>query len=65
MAPDVATVDQFLVDLAEHARTPALKEIDELKAIAQQDGIDELKPWDSTYYSEKLKVQQFNFLKKI
>lgn len=60
MAPDVATVDQFLVDLAEHARTPALQEIEELKAIAQQDGVTELKPWDSTYYSEKLKVQQFN-----
>ena len=60
MAPDVETVDQFLIDLAEHARTPALQEIEELKAIAQQDGIDELKPWDSTYYSEKLKVQKFN-----
>ena len=60
MAPDVETVDQFLVDLAGHARTPALKEITELQAIAQADGITELKPWDSTYYSEKLKVQQFN-----
>ena len=60
MAPDVETVDQFLIDLAEHARTPALQEIEELKAIAAQDGIDELKPWDSTYYSEKLKVQKFN-----
>ena len=60
MAPDVETVDQFLVDLAGHARTPALKEITELQEIAQADGITELKPWDSTYYSEKLKVQQFN-----
>ena len=60
MAPDVETVNQFLVELAEHARTPALKEIAELKEIAQQDGIEELKPWDSTYYSEKLKQQQFN-----
>jgi hypothetical protein len=64
MAPDVETVHQFLVDLAEHARTPALAEIAELKSIAQQDGIEELKPWDATYYSEKLKQQQFNFLKK-
>ncbi|MEG0487031.1 MAG: M3 family metallopeptidase [Acinetobacter sp.] len=60
MAPNVATVDKFLVDLAEHARAPALKEIEELKAIAKLDGIDELQPWDSTYYSEKLKVQKFN-----
>ena len=60
MAPDVETVNQFLIDLAEHARAPALKEIAELKNIAEQDGIQALKPWDSTYYSEKLKQQQFN-----
>ena len=60
MAPDVETVDKFLVDLAEHARTPATKEIAELKAIASQDGIQDLQPWDTGYYSEKLKVQQFN-----
>ncbi|MEB3753003.1 M3 family metallopeptidase [Acinetobacter sp. MD2(2019)] len=60
MAPDVATVHQFLVDLAEHARTPAKQELAELKAIAQADGVDDLKPWDSSYYSEKLKQQQFN-----
>ncbi len=39
MAPDVETVDQFLIELAEHAREPADKEIAELKAIAAQDGI--------------------------
>ncbi|MFC6166232.1 M3 family metallopeptidase [Acinetobacter terrestris] len=60
MAPDVETVDKFLVDLAEHARAPATQEIAELKAIASQDGIQELQPWDTGYYSEKLKVQQFN-----
>lgn len=60
MAPDVETVDKFLVDLAEHARTPASKEIAELKTIAIQDGIFELQPWDTGYYSEKLKQQQFN-----
>ena len=60
MAPDVDSVQQFLVDLAEHARTPAEKEIAELKTIATQDGISELQPWDTGYYSEKLKMQQFN-----
>ncbi|HQV24615.1 MAG TPA: M3 family metallopeptidase, partial [Acinetobacter sp.] len=60
MAPDVESVHQFLVDLAEHARTPALAEIAELKTIAKNDSIEELKPWDATYYSEKLKHQQFN-----
>jgi oligopeptidase A len=60
MAPDVDTVRQFLADLAEHARTPAEKEIAELKDIAAQDGITELQPWDTAYYSEKQKMQQFN-----
>lgn len=60
MAPDVNTVHQFLFDLAEHARAPAQREIAELKAIASQDGITDLQPWDTTYYSEKLKQQQFN-----
>ncbi|WDE16401.1 M3 family metallopeptidase [Acinetobacter schindleri] len=60
MAPSVDAVDEFLRDLAEHARAPAEKEIAELKAIAVEDGITELQPWDSSYYSEKLKMQQFN-----
>ena len=60
MAPNVETVDQFLIDLANHARQPAEKEIAEIEAIAAQDGITDLQPWDTTFYSEKLKVQQFN-----
>lgn len=60
MAPDVDTVHDFLVDLAAHVRTPALKEVEELTAIARQDGLDQLQPWDSGYYSEKLKQRQFN-----
>ncbi len=60
MAPNVEAVDEFLRDLAEHAREPASKEIEELKAIAAEDGISDLQPWDSSYYSEKLKMQQFN-----
>ena len=60
MAPSVEAVDQFLRELAEHARAPAEQEIAELKAIAAQDGIDTLQPWDTGYYSEKLKLQQFN-----
>lgn len=60
MAPDVATVHQFLIDLAEHARKPAEQEIAELKAMAAEDGIADLQPWDTGYYSEKLKMRQFN-----
>ena len=60
MAPNVETVHQFLVDLAEHARQPALKEVAELKSIASADGVQDLQPWDTGFYSEKLKMQQFN-----
>ena len=60
MAPNVKAVDDFLVELAEHARLPATQEVEQLKEIAKENGITDLKPWDTTFYSEKLKVQQFN-----
>ncbi|WLF84406.1 M3 family metallopeptidase [Moraxella sp. ZY210820] len=60
MAKDVDTVRQFLIDLAQHARQPAEQDIAQLQELAQQYGIDELKAWDLTYLSEKLKQKQFN-----
>ena len=60
MAPSVEAVNQFLVELAEHARTPALAEIEALKNIAATHSINDLQPWDTSYFAEKLKVQQFN-----
>lgn len=60
MAPDVDTVQKFLVELAEHSRKPAEQEIAELRAMAAQDCVAELQPWDSGYYSEKLKQQRFS-----
>ncbi|MBF7683966.1 M3 family metallopeptidase [Acinetobacter sp. B5B] len=60
MAPNVKTVYDFLINLAEHAKKPASQEIEALKNIAAKDGITEIQPWDVTYYSEKLKQQQFD-----
>lgn len=60
MAPDVATVRQFLLDLAEKAKVPAQAELAELAHFAAQDGIDKIEPWDTAYYAEKLKQQRFN-----
>lgn len=60
MAPDVKTVRTFLVDLAEQAKAPAKQEIEELKAFAAKDHIHDLQPWDTGYYAEKLKQQNFN-----
>lgn len=60
MAPSVETVLDFLTELAEHARQPALADIKELKALASEHGITDLQPWDTTYYSEKLQQKKFN-----
>ena len=60
MAPSVTQVLSFLDELAEHAKAPALSDVAALQQMAQADGIAQLQPWDATYYSEKLKQQQFN-----
>lgn len=60
MAPNVQTVKDFLLELANYAREPALQDMEQLQQLAQQAGIEELKPWDLTYFSEKLKQQNFN-----
>ncbi|GAA4999485.1 M3 family metallopeptidase [Acinetobacter puyangensis] len=60
MAPGVEKVREFLLDLAEKAKTPAKAEFAELQAFAAEDDIDTLQPWDTGYYAEKLKQQNFN-----
>lgn len=47
MAPDAQTVQQFLWDLAEKAKAPAQQELAQLQALAAQDGITDLQPWDT------------------
>lgn len=51
----------FLSDLVAKAKPKALEELAELKKFAQEcDGInEELKPWDVSYYSEKLRDKKF------
>jgi oligopeptidase A len=60
MAPNVATVREFLVDIASKALQPAQKDLIELNAEAVKFGIDELQPWDSAYLAEKVKQRQYN-----
>ena len=56
MAQNPAQVIDFLNDLAQRARPQAQKELEQLRAFAkQQHGIEELQPWDITYYGEKQK----------
>lgn len=60
MAPSVSKVQQFLYDLADRARPIAEQELQALQALAKQDGVESLQAWDTAYYAEKLKQQQFN-----
>ncbi len=52
----------FLEELLRAAKNQAKKEIEELKAFAKElDGIEDLAPFDTLYYSQKLKEKKFNF----
>lgn len=60
MASSVAVVMQFLNELAQRAKPAAQQDLDELRAFATTLGINDLKPWDTGYTSEKLKQQKHN-----
>ncbi len=60
MAPDVATVREFLVDIANKAFEPARRDLAELTAEAATVGISDLQPWDTAYLAEKVKQRQYN-----
>ncbi|MFP1872741.1 oligopeptidase A [Lonsdalea quercina] len=56
MAENPQQVLDFLTDLAKRARPQAEQELAELRAFAKQHyGVDELNPWDVSYYSEQQK----------
>ena len=58
MAESPNQVLDLLNDLLNKSISQAQDELNELKEFAN---IDELKPWDVTYFSEKLKKEKFNF----
>ncbi len=60
MAPNVATVREFLVDIASKALEPAKQDLAELKAEGVQSGLLDLQPWDTAYLAEKVKQRQYN-----
>ncbi|GAA3942463.1 oligopeptidase A [Litoribacillus peritrichatus] len=61
MAESTDQVVEFLYDLAEKSKPVAQRDLDELKAFAQQEfGVDELNPWDVGYYGEKLKHARYD-----
>ena len=60
MARDEAEVETFLIDLARRARPAALRELADLQAMAQADGVT-LEAWDTAYYGERLKERRYQF----
>lgn len=60
MADDVATVEQFLRNLAEKATPYAKADLKTLQTEGLAFDIDELKPWDTTYLAEKVRERKFN-----
>ncbi|GGF89957.1 MULTISPECIES: M3 family metallopeptidase [Cysteiniphilum] len=62
MATSVDEVMHFMQDLLQKAKPHAQKELKELQEFAKQSGLDEeLKPWDSVYYSDKMKKARYDF----
>jgi oligopeptidase A len=62
MAESPDEVERFLLDLNARARPRARAELDELRAFARErDGLSDLEPWDTAYYSEKLKERKLGF----
>lgn len=62
MASSPDRVLNFLDDIYKYAYPAAKNELEEVKQLAKElDNIDEIQPWDSAYYTEKLKNRKFNF----
>ena len=61
MAEKTDRVMKFLTDLKDRYKPAAQRDLDELRAFAKKLGCDDLKPWDISYYSEKLQQEKYQF----
>lgn len=61
MASKEEDVIKFLEELGSKAKNRAKEELEEIKEIAIKDGISDFKSFDMSYYSEKLKMAQYDF----
>ncbi|WP_407482798.1 M3 family metallopeptidase [Elizabethkingia meningoseptica] len=60
MAKSPQKVEDFLHELLEKATPYGQKEIEELKILAKEDGIEEMQSYDHPYYAEKLRKQKYD-----
>lgn len=62
MAQSAGTVNDFLNQLADASLPMARKELTEVQQFAASQGFDdEIKPWDWSYYAEKLRQDRYDF----
>ena len=60
MAKNPETVNNLLNQLLNAYKQPAMNDVREVAALAKEDGVAELMPWDFSYYSEKLKTKKYS-----
>lgn len=60
MAMSPKKVMDFLEELLNKAKPHAMKDIEKLKQLAKEDGITDLQPYDTAYYSEILKKRELS-----
>ncbi|MBX2987492.1 MAG: M3 family metallopeptidase [Bdellovibrionaceae bacterium] len=62
MAKDPGTVKGFLDGLLSASKKAAQRDLEEVKQMAREaDRLEDFKPWDFAYYSEKLKEKKYAF----
>lgn len=60
MADSPEQVLGFLRELAAKSRPQAMRDVEELRAFAADQGCDDLQAWDIAYYSEQLRKQKYD-----
>ena len=60
MANTQEEVINFLEELGSKAKDSSLRELDEIREIASNDGLNDLQSYDLSYYSEKLKKEKYD-----
>ena len=60
MAKTEDEVISFLEELGHKGKTKAKEELEEIKAIAKEDGVENFRSSDMAYYSEKLKKAKYD-----
>ena len=59
MANNDLEVTDFLRQLAQRAKPFAERDYAELREFAARNGCSDVRAWDTTYYSEKLRVEKY------